>query len=169
MAAITTILAAAALAVGTTSYIEQREAAGDAKEAQRKAQGEQKAIGASSAASERRQQIREERVRRSRIMQASQNTGTSGSSGEFGSIGSLSTQLGSNIGANLGSLAAGQRISIFNQQASDAVFSSQQAGQLFSLSTQVFGATAGKASSSIFGKSDVWLPSTSAVSPQTGP
>lgn len=160
------IIAAAAFTVSAASYVEQKEAASDAREAQGKAQSEQKALSASSGAAERRQQIREERVRRSRIMQASQNTGTSGSSGEFGAIGSLSTQLGANIGTNLGAQAAGQRISIFNQEASDAMFSSQQAGQLFALSSNVFGATAGKAASSIFGAKPAAVPTTSAVSTQ---
>ena len=152
--------------IGVASYVEQKDAAADAADAQRKTQSEQKALSASSGAAERRQQIREERVRRSRIMQASQNTGTSGSSGEFGAIGSLSTQLGANIGTNLGAQAAGQRISIFNQEASDAMFSSQQAGQLFALSSNVFGATSGKAASSIFGAKPAAVPTTSAVSTQ---
>jgi hypothetical protein len=151
--------------VGVVSLGVSLDAASQAQYAQEKSRNAQMGQQASQAATERRQQVREERVRRARIMQASQNTGTAGSSGEIAAIGGMATQLGSNIGANLAAKAAGQEISIFNQQASDAMFTSQQAGQLFALSSQIFGATAGKAASSIFGATPAAIPNTPAVSP----
>lgn len=159
-----TIVAIASLAVGTASYVEQKNSAEDAQAAQQKAQSVQKGVQAAQAATERRNQIREERVRRARLMQASQNTGTVSSSGEMGAIGGLSTQLGTNIGTNLAMKAAGQEISLYNQQASDAMFSAQQAGQLFSLAGSVFGATAGKAVSGMTGGSSAFNPTPSQIS-----
>lgn len=110
------------LLVGTTAA--SMSAAEDAEDKQyaaaqeqKKAQDEVKAQNAAKAATERRQQIREERVKRARIIQASQATGTAGSSGELGSLGSLGTTLGSNIGQNLGSLQTANNISIFSQNA----------------------------------------------------
>lgn len=93
-----------------------REQAG---EREKTARGEQKAQQAQQAAQERRQQIREERIRRARIIQSGENTGTSESSGEFGAIGSLSTQLGSNIGFNLGQIASSQRQSDLLQESAN--------------------------------------------------
>lgn len=153
MAALTTtLLAASALAVGTYSFVKQQEAQEDAQTAQRKSANEQKAINASQAANERRQQIREERVRRARIEQSSMNTGAYGSSGALGTIGGLSTQFSTNVGANLAMQAASQQISIFNQQASDAQYSAQTYAGMFNLAGNIFGATAGSAASYLKGK-----------------
>lgn len=141
--AITATVAAVASA-GTAAYAanQQKVAAGRAQEAQAKAASEQKAVNASQFAQEQRQQIREERVRRARILQTSQNTGTAFSSGEAGAIGGMATQLSSNIGTNLAMKAASQQISLFNQQAADAQYDYQKAGQLFSLASSIFSATA---------------------------
>jgi hypothetical protein len=92
-----------------------------AQKAQRQAQSEQRAGNAGEAAAERRRQIREERIRRGQLMQSAEGTGTSGSSGEVGALGNLATTLSSNMGFNLGKLQTAQNISIFQQQASDAL------------------------------------------------
>lgn len=152
MAAVSTIIAAASLAVGTYSYVEQQKAQGRAAAAQESARTEQRQIQAMQASQERRSQVREERVRRARVMQASQNTGLGFSSGEAGVIGGLSTQLGSNIGTNLSMQQSAQNISLFNQQAANAQYEQQQFAGLFSLSGNIFGNFAGQAASDIKGK-----------------
>lgn len=129
MAAVTTMLVVGAVAASSyVSYTERKEAKKDAKRAaneQRKAQSEQRAQQAAQQAAERRQQIREERVRRAKILQSAQNTGTAGGSGVAGAVGSLSTQLGANIGMNLGAIQASNRISAFMQNAADYNLASQ--------------------------------------------
>jgi len=113
-----------ALAAGAVASIDaadkQRSASHRSQDAQRKIAEVQRASNAEEAAKERRQQIREERVRRARVIQSSVNTGTNASSGEEGALGSLSTQLGSNIGFNLGKQMFGTEISIFSQQDANA-------------------------------------------------
>lgn len=129
MAAVTTMLVVGAVAASSyVSYTERKEAKKDAKRAaneQRKVQSEQRAQQAAQQAAERRQQIREERVRRAKIIQSAQNTGTAGSSGMSGALSSLSTQLGTNIGFNIGASQAGDRMSRFMQNAADYNLSSQ--------------------------------------------
>lgn len=128
MAAVTSVVAIAGLALaaaGTAmSYSQQRRAAANqarAEEEQRKAQQEESASRASQAAAERRQQIRDQRIRRGQIEQAAANTGTQDSSGEGGALGSLSTQLSANLGMNEAGFQRGQRISVFNQNAANAM------------------------------------------------
>lgn len=121
--------AAAVAVVGAQQqYMSQKEARNEqrlARNEQEKAQQEQKAVNQAQAAQERRAQIREERIRRARIMQSSVNTGTVGSSGEAGALSSLSTQLGTNVGMNLGQINAANNISAFNQRAADFEMSAQ--------------------------------------------
>lgn len=157
MAAITTIIAVASLAVGAASYVSSQESRKEASSnyanaavEQRKAQSEQKALNAQRAANERRQQVREERVQRAKVLQASENTGTDGSSGEFGATGGLATQLGANIGTNLGQIAGANRISDLNQSAANFnsaaqsnLSSAQGAESLFGLSNSIFNAAGG--------------------------
>lgn len=116
-------------AAGTVASVsKQREAQQSQRQAaeeQRKVRAEQKAQLASEAANERRQQIREERVRRAQVIQASENTGVAGSSGEMGAVGNLATQLGTNIGFNVGSIARANRISEASQNAADLLGSAQ--------------------------------------------
>lgn len=134
MAALTTLAAVAAVGVGVASYksVERarKEAAANYKEqaaAQTKVRSEQAALNAQQAAGERRQQIREERVRRAKLMQAAEATGTEGSSGELGALGGMATQLGANIGTNLGQLAGTGRINALTQQAADFGTAAQNA------------------------------------------
>jgi hypothetical protein len=157
MAALTTLIAGASLAMGGISYLEGQSARQDAAESNKKAQaegekmqGEARARNAADAANERRAQIREERVRRARILQSAENTGVSGSSGEFGAMGSLSTTLSSNIGSNLGKLNSAQRSSEYAQNAanfqgdaSESMFKAQKMDSLFSLSGSIFNASGG--------------------------
>lgn len=117
-------VAAVMAVIGTATSMEARDDQKAANIASRNAQSkiaaEQKAQNSAEAAREQRQQIREERVRRARVIQAAANTGTSDSSGELGSLGSLATQLGSNIGVNLGKLQSASNLSIFGQELADA-------------------------------------------------
>lgn len=137
------ILAYAALAVSAYSAVESASAQKEAAAAQRKAQSEQKAINASQAAAERRQQIREERIKRAKIVQASTNTGVTDSSGEAGSTSSLSTQLGSNVGQNLGTIQSMNNISNYQQQAANAMTDAADWNAIGSVSQSIFGATSG--------------------------
>ena len=140
---IETILAYAALAVGTASFVVSQEAARDARRAQSKISAQQKAERAAQAARERRQQIREERVRRARILQSSENTGTDGSSGELGALGGLATNLNSNIGFNVGALQRANTITGLQQQGADAQGRGQLADSLFGASMSIFSAAGG--------------------------
>lgn len=152
MAAISTIVAIGALAIGTLSYVSQVKSN---KEAQRnvsransenkKTQAEQKALNAQKAANERRQQIREERVRRAQVEQSAENTGVAGSSGELGAVSGLTTQLGANIGTNLGQLQGVQNINNYSQAAADFSTAANRnqsdassAASIFSLAGNVF-------------------------------
>lgn len=157
MPAITSIIAVASLTVGAAAYVSSQEARGEAKEAAglaaeegRKSQSEVKALNAQKAAGERRQQVREERVRRAKVEQGASNTGVSESSGEAGAISGLATQLGANIGTNLGQLQGANAISGFNQAAADFNTSAQNsmsdaagAQNLFALSGSIFNAAGG--------------------------
>lgn len=142
MAALTTIIAGAALAVsavgGYASYQQGRAAQQNARRSaneQRKSQEEVRAQNMQRAADERRQQAREERVRRARIEQSAENSGTSGSSGELGALGALSTNFSVNQGTNIGAQASAQRQSIFNTAAAGY----QSAAQQNQFNSQVWG------------------------------
>lgn len=142
MAALSTIGLIVAAAGAVASYSAQqdaKQAAQRSAEEQRKAQAEQKAQAAQKSAMERRQQIREERVKRARVLQSAQNTGVSGSSGEIGAIGALSTNLGNNIGINIGREASNNRASIFAQNAADFNFESASASQSAGMYSQLSG------------------------------
>lgn len=127
MAAVSTVLAGASLALAAggayMNYQQQRAASRaqrDAAEEQRGIQSEQKAANAESAAAERRQQVREARIRRAQILQSAENTGVAASTGELGALSSVSTQLNANVGANTSSLNRAGRISDMSQRAADA-------------------------------------------------
>lgn len=146
MAVTGTILAVASFVSGEVARADAKDAQNKARGEQEKIQGEQRAQNAAQAAQERRQQVREERVRRARILQSAEGTGVEGSSGEFGAIGALSTNLSSNVGSNLGRIAASDRTSTYAQNAANfagdaqnSMFDAQQADKLFNLSTSIFG------------------------------
>lgn len=133
-------IAGAAATVG--GVVIQYNAGQDAKDAQRRRAASEKATNAAAAARERRQQIREERIRRARVLQSAENSGTAGSSGEFGAIGALSTNLNSNIGANLGSLRESNIMSGINQdlansqhKANNGVLLGQVGSSIFNIGT----------------------------------
>jgi hypothetical protein len=147
-------VAAVGAVVGIAGGIEQRNAAKRAAESSAEAasrnQGERAAQLAGAAANERRQQIRDERIKQARIMQAGENSGTAGSSGEAGALGSLATQLDTNIGFNLGSIASAGRQSANAQDAANFNFAGQSAqmnagnyDRLFNLSGTIFQASYG--------------------------
>jgi len=146
------VISAVSLVSGIMSAQKQEDAQDEARRnqenanaEQRKARDEQKAAQAAQSAAERRQQIREERVKRARLIQSSANTGVTGSSGEAGAAGGLSTQLGSNIGFNLGQRQAASNISDAGQDAADFLSSANsnmvdanQWGQVAGLSMNIF-------------------------------
>lgn len=122
-------ISAGTAAVGTVYSISQNQ----------KARGEQKKIAniqaannASAQMEERRAQVREERIKRARLLQQGEAAGTAGSSGELGSLGGLSTQLGSNIGSNLGRIGNANAISSAQQGVADARSNAQLGGFLTS-------------------------------------
>jgi hypothetical protein len=131
-------LAVIGLGVTADGADKQRKAAHKSMAAQEKIQSEQRASNAASSARERRQQIREERVRRARVEQAAVNTGVAGSSGELGALSALSTNLNSNIGANLGRIQTADNISIFQQDAANAQDQARSAGNYMQLGQSIF-------------------------------
>lgn len=161
------IVGATSAVVGAVEGIKARndakDAAGRAAEEQRKARAEQAAGNAATAAAEKRQQIREERVRRARILQGAENTGVEGSSGEMGAIGSLSTQLGANLGFNLGAIQRAENIGVFNQNAANAgtdlqnaQINASNADSLFGIGASLFSKAGGSISGgSIFQRDPV--------------
>lgn len=157
MAAVSTIVTVVGMVVAAYSAQQQQSAQKkamaqqqQAADEQKKAREEQKAAQDAQAAAERRAQIREERVKRARVVQASQNTGVGDSSGEIGGVGSSATQLGSNLGFNIGQREAASNISDYNQNAADFLSSAQSSmnsaanwGQVGSLGTSIFQAGGG--------------------------
>ena len=142
----------ASLAFSAFSIVQQQDAQDEARRNQenanaenRKIQQEQKAGQAAQAAAERRQQLREERIRRAKLIQSGENTGVTGSSGVAGASGNLQTQLQSNIGFNIGQIAASGRISDASQAAADfmtsannSVVQANQWGNAASLGMNIF-------------------------------
>lgn len=151
MAAISTIIAAASLAIGAASAVASHQQGKKAARAQAAAGREQKAAAAQQAAQERRQQIREERVRRARILQSGENTGTAGSSVEAGAIGGMGTGLSSNIGFNLGQITSASRVGDLLQTAANYNTRSQGYAALSSFATSNAG-TLGRIAGNIFDK-----------------
>lgn len=120
MAAITTVLAIAALVVAAgsayVSYKQNQKSARFQRQAAATSQAEQRA----QQQAQTRQQVRQERVRRAQIIQGAMNTGVTGSSGSLGAQSSLGSMIENNL-ANLGRGGnSSNAISGFNQQAADA-------------------------------------------------
>src|SRR5690606_24432925 len=173
MAAVSTIVASAALALsvgsGVAAYAKDRQS----RRAQRRAEEEQEAIrneqlaaNAGQRDAERRQQIREERIRRAQILQSAANTGTSGSAGEAGALGSLASQQATNLGMNQGAYMRGQRIGQHAQAAANfmgdarsAAGRSQMFGGFSRLGMSIFDQAGGWSSArNIFGREKVHQP-----------
>lgn len=157
MAAVTSVVAIAGLALAAggmaMSYSAQRRAKSQQEKAAREAeaaQREQSAQRASERAAEQRQQYRQERIRRGQILQAAENTGTAESSGEMGALSSLATQLADNTGQNTAAYQRGQRISVFSQNAANYQGQAQASmgrarmfDQLSSIGQSIYGAGGG--------------------------
>lgn len=142
MAAVTTIVAAAALAVAAGSAYTQAQEAKSAASDRKKAGKIQQAENQASSNESRRQQIREERVRRASILQSSQNTGVSASSGQLGSISALGSQVGGNVSNISRQETSAGAITNLNQSAANADFRGNQAAQIGSFAGTVFSLTA---------------------------
>lgn len=148
MAAVSTIVAVAAVAVAVGSaYMAQKNAkaaAKDRKEASQVGQAEQ----AAQRNDNRRQQVREERVRRAQIMQASENTGVSESSGELGATSALGTLINSNVATQSRQQNSSNAIASWSQSAADKDLVANQWTGIGSVAGSVFGVAAGARMSS---------------------
>lgn len=143
MAAVSTIVAVAAVAVaGAAAYQQSRAAkaaAKDRKEAAAVSQAEQ----AAQQNQNRRAQVREERVRRASILQNSQNTGVSQSSGELGATSALGSLIGGNVAATSRQTRSAAGIGGAMQSAADQDLRGAQWGAIGSVAQSVFGFAAG--------------------------
>lgn len=155
MAAVSTIIAAAAVTVAAGSAYASSQAQGKAADAQKEASRIQSNEQQAQADQQRRQQVREERVKRAQIEQSSNNTGVSNSSGELGSLSVLGTQTGTNISNIQRSTATATAISGQQQKAVDANTQAQNYSAIGSFAGSVFGATAGYAAKDLFGNPQV--------------
>lgn len=127
-------------AVGAAASAQQQR---EARTEQRKAREEQSTAQAERAAQEKRQQIREERIKRAQIIQASENTGVSASSGLMGAESGLSTQLSTSLGFGSAQALHVANISMFGQNAADAMGRAQTASQVSQLGMSIFSGTGG--------------------------
>ncbi|SPF82139.1 hypothetical protein [Pseudomonas phage GP100] len=142
MAAVSTIVAVAAVAVAAGSmYMSSQEAKAAAKDRKQASQVSQ-AESAAQRNQNRRQQVREERVRRAQIMQGSQNTGVSQSSGELGATSALGTLISSNVATQSRQQNSSDAIASWNQRAADSDLASQQWSGIGSIAGSVFGVAA---------------------------
>lgn len=139
MAAVSSIVAAAALAATAYAGYEQRQeakaAAKEKKEARAVAGAEQSAQQMET----RRQQLREERIRRAQILQASENTGVSASSGQLGSVSALGTSTGANVASLSRQANTATGIGAAEQRAANAQLRGEQAAAFGGISSTVFG------------------------------
>lgn len=119
-----------AAAAAASSYVEQRQAAKDAANAQKKAARTAQNERMNREFETKRQQIRQERVRRAQIEQQSQNTGVAASSGQIGAESAVNTQVGANISAIQSESLASNAVGYYNQKAADYQYRGQVAGQL---------------------------------------
>lgn len=143
MAAVSTIIAVAAVAVAAGSaYMSSQEAKAAAKD-RKKAAAVSQAEAAAQKNANRRQQVREERVRRAQIMQGSQNTGVSQSSGELGATSALGTLIASNVAAQTRQQNSSDAITSWTQSAANADLASQQWSGIGNIAGSVFGVAAG--------------------------
>lgn len=142
MAAVSTIVAGAALAVAAGSAYSQAQAAKESASERKKAGRVTQAENAASSAENRRQQIREERVRRATILQSSENTGVTASSGQLGAMSALGAQVGNNISNINRQESSANTITNLNQSAANADYRGSQAAQIGSFAGTVFGTAA---------------------------
>ncbi|QHJ80870.1 MAG: hypothetical protein [Bacteriophage sp.] len=126
---------AAALVVVAIAAVASTAAAVQQNRAQKRAAGAQQDAADTASAQQknqemeaRRQQVRQQRIRTAQVQQAASSSGASQSSGELGSL----SALGTNVGANLASMAsqslAAQGIGAANQRSLDYQQKAQQWG-----------------------------------------
>lgn len=140
----TEVLLYAALAVSTYSAVEQREAAKDSANEQRKARAAQQRSSDIEAQRARVQQIREARIRRAQILAATGNEGIgAGSSSVVGAVGSIGAQAASNVGNINVKQDIGQETSNALQAAADADLRGAQWQQIGNISQSIFQGTGG--------------------------
>lgn len=126
--------AAASLAVGVISGVNQMASAAETRKATDRAVAKEQESAAAQkevnniqlaqqkivGLEDRRQRIREERIRRATMLSAANATGGGGSSGESGAVSALGANLGALIGSQRGESAANTGINTYNQKAIDA-------------------------------------------------
>jgi len=139
MAAISTILAATAVAATGYSVVQGQKAA----KAQRAAAGKQIEMQQQQAARERRSAIRANIIRRAQLQAQAQAAGVETSSGVLGGLTSLSSQLGANLG--FGSMMSGlsQQYTGLTAQAADYSARSQMGSAIAGFAFQGAQATVG--------------------------
>jgi len=124
--------------VAVTGIAISAEAASKARKATKERGEVQSAEQRNRDAAALRQQAREERIKRARILQASEEAGTGGASREIGAVSALRTQ----VSANVGRIAGGQRtaagISDLNQDIASAQAQQQLGAGLTSVGQFAF-------------------------------
>lgn len=133
-----TAIALGTLAVASTagSYFEQKKAGRRAEREQRKANQASRAAAQVDAARQRRRAIAQARIAQARN-QASMSASVGQSSSLAGAQSSVATQLGSNIGAQLGRMNSQRQIQNFQQNVTDITRRGQERAGLWQLGGQV--------------------------------
>lgn len=140
MAAVSTYVAIAAVAVAGASAYESSQ---QAKAAAKKEEEAGKVASAEQAAqqtAQTRAQIREERIRRAQILQSSENTGVTGSSGALGSTAALQTTVGSNLAAASRQVNSAKAITGLQQEAANLMTKSRETQAIGSFASSALGA-----------------------------
>ena len=137
MAAISTIIAGAGLAIGGYSSYKQSQQAAGAADAQKEARSISRASETIRTRAARQRAAREERIRRAQIAARAGATGTAGSSGFGGATSALSSNYGSQYALQQSQLLGSAGISKANQTASNFETSYQKWGQFSDFTNSV--------------------------------
>ena len=140
MAAVSTYVAVAAVAVAGASAYESNKQAKAAAKKEEEASEVASAEQAAQQAAQTRSQIREERVRRAQILQSSENTGVTGSSGALGATGALQTTVGSNLAAASRQANSARAITGLQQDAANLMTESRETQAIGSFASSALGA-----------------------------
>ena len=144
MAALTTILAAGALAVSAGSAVAQSSAAKKQAKAQGEASDAQGRAANVEAQQARIAQVREARIRRGQVVASGTNAGMGvGTSGIGGATGSISSQMGSNIGSINQQQTFADETSAALQKSTDAGVKMQTWQQIGNFSQSIFNQSGG--------------------------
>lgn len=143
MAAVSTIIAGAALAVGAGSAYNSYRQGKKAAKAQDKQQDMQRAQANSAAASKSRQAVRSGRIARAKALQGGMNMGLAGSSTVSGRVSDIQNQTGMSLADTAGGNMIAQRNMDFQTQQRHAQTRQANWNSLTQLSGSVFNAAGG--------------------------